>query len=350
MDNLCQEARTSWLRSWSGSLSIFRGKLMDKHSLQAGILNTSIATENTGDHIIMEAAQQELAIILKNYQTIHFPTHEKISRVSRKLQKKVEFNVACGTNLLHAHMLLIKQWNIGIKEACFMKPVILLGVGWRSQAKRNTDFYTRWLLKKVLSGSHLHSVRDSFTEQRLQQIGINNVVNTGCPTIWSLTEQHCKEIPREKGENVVVTLTDYSQNHELDRLLMNLVLTHYKNVFFWCQGTNDYQYLLDLGFDKKVEVIPPSLAGYNSLLADSGISLDFVGTRLHGGIRALQHKRRTIIIGVDHRANMKGKDFNLPVIHRYETVEKLEKSICDEMDTAISLPTQKIQEWKSQFV
>ena len=45
-------------------------------------------------------------------------------------------------------------------------------------------------------------------------------------------------------------------------------------------------------------------------------NIDYVGTRLHAGIRALQHKKRTIIIGIDNRAIEKAKDFNLTVIDR----------------------------------
>lgn len=317
---------------------------------RAGILNTSVATENTGDHIIMDGAIKQLNTVLNSYQVIQFTSHERLSSQSYKLQKLVDFNIACGTNLLHSHMGLIKQWNVGLFDAFRVKPVVLFGVGWRSQKKRKTDFYTKWLLRKLLSHEHLHSVRDSYSEQKLIDVGFDNVINTGCPTIWNLDKDHCRSIPNKRAENALVVLTDYSRDYELDREILEHVLNEYKKVFFWCQGTNDQEYLNSFDLSGKIEVIPSSLNAYNQLLSDKSISLDYVGTRLHGGIRALQHKRRAIIIGVDHRAIQKGIDFNLPVIDRYEPMDSIRTMISDPFETNINLPEENIIRWKEQFL
>lgn len=313
-----------------------------------GILDTGIATENTGDLIIMEGAKRELENTLIDYQLIYFPTHEKLSSHSHKLQKLVSINVACGTNLLHSHMGIVKQWNIGIKSAFKIKPVVLLGVGWRSQKKRKTDVFTKWLLRKVLSTTYLHSVRDSYAMEQLNSIGITNVINTGCPTTWALSEDHCLHIPTKKGENAVVLLTDYSRD-ERDSMLLDFVCANYKKVFFWCQGTHDHQYIESLGFSDRIQTIPSSLYAYRQLLSDQSLSLDYVGTRLHGGIYALQHRRRSIIVGVDHRANIMGRDLNLPVVDRYKSNEILEGMILNEFPTRINLPLDNIKKWKAQF-
>jgi len=314
-----------------------------------GVLNTSIATQNAGDQIIVDAALMELQEVFFDRQIIQFPSHEKLSSVSRNLQKLVDMNIACGTNLLHSHMGLVKQWNVGLIDAIKLKPVILFGVGWRSHATRKTDFYTKFLLGKLLSKTHLHSVRDSYAEAKLKEIGFENVVNTGCPTLWRLDEDHCKKIPVSRGKNALVVLTDYSENMELDAALMDVVVSKYGKVYFWCQGMHDFEYLKKLGYLSKVNVIPSSLASYNALLSDSSISLDYVGTRLHGGIRALQSFRRTVIIGVDHRANSMGKDFDLPVIDRYEDVQRINKMISEDLETKVALPLENIHRWKIQF-
>lgn len=314
-----------------------------------GILDTGIASENSGDLIIMEGAKRELEKILMEYQLLYFPTHEELSSHSYKLQKLVDINIACGTNLLHSHMGIVKQWNIGIRDAYRIKPVVLFGVGWRSQKKRKTDFFTRWLLRKVLSNKHLHSVRDSYTKEQLNSIGIMNVLNTGCPSTWVLTEEHCSKIPLKKGENAVVVLTDYSRN-EKDSQLLNIVIANYRKVYFWCQGTHDCEYINALGFASKIKLIPSSLAAYRQLLSDESLSLDYVGTRLHGGLYALQYKRRSIIVGVDHRANEMGRDLNLPVVDRYGHDRILENMITNDFETRIKLPLENIRKWCSQFV
>ena len=95
---------------------------------KVGILDTSIATENTGDSIIMESAREVLESLL-DAQTFYFPTHEKLGATSYRIQQQLAYNVACGTNLLHAHMGLVKQWNVGLIDAFKQKPVVLLGVG-----------------------------------------------------------------------------------------------------------------------------------------------------------------------------------------------------------------------------
>lgn len=316
--------------------------------MKIGVMDTGIATENSGDLIIMEGAKRELEKILFDNQLLFFPTHEKMSSQSYKLQKLVEINFACGTNLLHSHMGIVKQWNIGIVDAFRIKPVVLFGVGWRSQKKRKTDIYTKWLLRKVLSKQYCHSVRDSYAREQLNSIGIMNVINTGCPTTWALTEDHCLKIPVKKGENAVVVLTDYSRN-EKDAKLLDFVCANYRNVYFWCQGTHDHKYIEALGFLSKLKFIPSSLAAYRQLLSDKSLSLDYVGTRLHGGIFALQHKRRSIIVGVDHRANEMGRDLTLPVVDRYAPDGILEKKITNDFETRINLPLENIREWCSQF-
>ena len=57
------------------------------------------------------------------------------------------------------------------------------------------------------------------------------------------------------------------------------------------------------------------MQGYDSFLENTK-NIDYVGTRLHGGMRALQHEKRTIILGIDNRAIELNKDYNIPVIEQ----------------------------------
>ncbi len=261
----------------------------DSPELTIGVLNTSIASENAGDFIIMEAAAREIAQCLPLCYKVHLTTHEKLSRASLRMQKKIAFNVACGTNLLHSHMEIVKQWNIGLLAGRALKPVVLLGVGWRGHASRKTTFFTKFFLRSLLSREYLHSVRDSYSEGRLREIGVANVLNTACPTMWGLTPDHCAEIPAEQGEDVVTTLTDYSPEPNKDRQLLDMLKRLYRRVYFWRQGAGDCEYLASFTRPGEVEILPSTLQAFNELLADRSLSLDYVGTRLHGGIRALQH-------------------------------------------------------------
>ena len=83
-------------------------------------------------------------------------------------------------------------------------------------------------------------------------------------------------------------------------------------------------------------------------ILESDLELDYIGTRLHAGIRAMQKRRRSIIISIDNRAREMGKDYNLNVIER-EDIENLEEYLLSEFKTDIKLNLDNIKKWKEQF-
>ena len=197
---------------------------------------------------------------------------------------------------------------------------------------------------------YLHSVRDSYSEKKLHELGIFNTINTGCPTLWGLTPTHCNTIPTKKADNVIFTLTDYRKSSIEDKNMIHLLFSAYEKLYFWIQGSEDLAYLQTLltGTElKKITLINPSLYSYDQLFIDAN-NLDYVGTRLHAGIRAIQKKCRSIIIGIDNRAIEKRDDFNLMVIERGNT-EKLSEIIAAPFHTSIQIPTDNIDKWKAQF-
>ena len=221
-----------------------------------------------------------------------------------------------------------------------------MGVGWW-QYQKAPNAYTKYLMKLVLNHDIWHSVRDSHAELMLKKLGFKNVINTACPTMWRLDEDHCSAIPSKKAENVVATLTDYKKDELNDFELIKLLSSCYKKVYIWPQGSGDVEYMNKLGVSKFANILPPKLESYDDLLK-SEASLDFVGTRLHAGVRALQKKRRTIILGIDNRAFEKAKDFNIVVCAR-DQLGQLRSLINSEFVTKIDLPLNNIETWKKQF-
>jgi len=312
---------------------------------QVSILNTSIASNNLGDYIIMDSVRKELNNIIPDSFFVELQTHDKLGKVSYKNLKKSDFCIMGGTNLLSSNMNSYNQWKINLIDSFFLKDVVLMGVGWW-QYQKNPNLYTKILLRRVLSKKFLHAVRDNYTKKKLESIGISNVINIGCPTMWSLTPDHCKKIPKIKLNNVVCTLTDYNTNLKKDRELIRTLKKCYDKVYVWIQGNQDGKYV-EMIFKKHILIIPPSLEAFNQLLK-SEISLDYVGTRLHAGIRAMQFFKRAIIIGIDNRAIEIGKDFNVKVIER-NNIEQLESEINNSFETKIYLPLNDIQKWRNQF-
>lgn len=311
------------------------------------IMDTSICSTNVGDYIIMDSVRHELNELFVMHQKITVPTQEKIHYTSYQRIKEAEYAFVGGTNLLSSNMNKYNQWKINLKDTLFLKDVIFMGVGWW-QYQEKPNIYTKYLLNKVLNRTIMHSVRDSYTEKQLKSIGISNVLNTACPTMWTLTEEHCNLIPSKKADAVVFTLTDYSVNRELDQALIDILIKNYETVYFWVQGSGDYEYLNSLDKVEYIKIIAPNLTSYDEILT-SNQELDYVGTRLHAGIRALQKKRRSLIVAIDNRAIEKSKDVNLQILNREDIKVKLELLINSEFHTEIKIPLENIKLWKEQF-
>ncbi|CAN5194791.1 N/A [soil metagenome] len=311
------------------------------------VYDTSIASANTGDSIIMDAVYRELTSIFENDYLINVPTHIGLKlNDQRKLNRDCDTVIVGGSNLLSSNMNDYNQWRINMTDSLFLKKAILLGVGWW-QYQEPPNLYTRTLLKRVLSKNLIHSVRDEYTEIKLKHIGFENVLNTGCPTLWKLTVDHCEEITEKKSGSVVFTLTDYNKDTKNDLSMIDTLLKNYSHIHFWPQGSGDLSYLKSINKLENINVLGNTLTDFDELLNNTE-GLDYIGTRLHGGIRALQRKRRTIIISIDNRAKEMGKNYNLPVIER-EQVSDLDDLINSKMEIRIKLPVDAINSWRNQF-
>lgn len=311
------------------------------------LLNPAISSLNIGDSIIAESAKEQLEFLLNDSMSIDVSTHLPISWYYMRHTKNFDLRFVLGSNLLKSTFFGLKrQWDITLLKSRLVSPCILVGAGWW-QYNNKMNLYTKILLKKVLSKDYIHSVRDEYTANMLRSIGIKNVVNTSCPTMWKLTKEHCKQISIKKAKNVVFTLTDYMKDNKMDTLMIETLINNYENVFFWPQGSEDMDYINKLNIDlNRINIINPTLKAYDEVLEKKDI--DYVGTRLHGGIRALQKQRRTLIIAVDNRAIEKHKDFNINILKR-EEMEKLESILNNDIITDIKIPIEEIEKWKKQF-
>ena len=149
-----------------------------------------------------------------------------------------------------------------------------------------------------------------------------------------------------KAENVVFTLTDYGKDKQYDQMLIDALKRHYKNVYFWIQGVFDLEYFETFENTDGIELVPPSVDAFSEVLSRPDI--EYVGTRLHAGMFAMQHKKRTIILAIDNRVRDMKKVYDLHVIERKE-IEKLDDMIESTLPTDIRLKQENIDLWLSQF-
>lgn len=322
-----------------------------------GLLNTAIRTCNQGDYIIVESVKRELADFLDRSFVIELPTHAPIMR-QREFGfrpennsdycalNRLEYAFLCGTNLL-AKDITTKwnQWNIQENDLSVLAgKVISVGVGSAS----SFDCFSRrakGLYSKVFSKHHYHSARDARTKSLLESCGLK-ALNTGCATMWMLNDKFCADIPRNKSNIVVATLTDYKQDPIYDTQLLKLLIRQYDEVYFWMQGIDDLAYISALGFEKKVNLIPPSLAAYNTFLKET--DCDYVGTRLHAGIKAMQARKRSIIIGVDNRSSDISKTYGINYVPR-DDIDEVNRMINISLETRVGINESAINAFLSQF-
>jgi polysaccharide pyruvyl transferase WcaK-like protein len=310
------------------------------------LLDTAVASTNLGDQIIMEAVRAELADVLSGQMVFTVVSHEWMGAQSRKLIRHSDWTISGGTNLLSSRMWFRPIWKVTPIDGFFHLNVILMGAGWY-QYQHAPDPYSRWLLKNLLSRDCLHSVRDSYALKRLASIGITNTVNTGCPTIWKLTLEHCGNLPKKKAPDCVTALNSYNglKNPAADRRLLQILQQRYNRIYMWVQTHTDCEYARSL--DANVTFLSPSVTALDAILT-SELSIDYVGNRLHAGIRALQKGRRAVILEIDNRAREMGHDFGLPTVER-TNLGRLEQMIEEPFETSIRPPSKEIALWKSQF-
>ncbi|KFE35576.1 polysaccharide pyruvyl transferase family protein [Thioclava atlantica] len=309
------------------------------------LLDPAIATRNAGDEIISQAARRWIQHALPDHFLATVPTHERMGIRSHRLIRQAEHAIVGGSNLLTSHLLFDRGWRVGFRDMALVNKLVLLGAGWRGYESDPSPM-TKLMLRRLLSRDALHSVRDTHTGEMLAKAGIENVVVTSCMTMWQLTPAHLAAIPREKARAVVTTFTMRQPSPD-DLRILDLLTGLYETVYLWPQGIDDAGYVR--GFAQgRAEILGPTLAAYDALLARDQ-PIDYVGNRLHGGIRALQKGQRAFILAIDNRATEIARDTGLPVIPRSAPNAEIAARISGIWDPGIRLPQAQIDAWLAQF-
>ena len=312
------------------------------------LFEPSIASNNIGDEIIVTSIKNEMEEFFDKSFLVEMATHTPISNRYMYYLGVPDYKFILGSNIIVGSLIRfihLRQWMLNIFTLHNLKNSIFIGVG-AQRENIKIDFFTKICYKFIFNKKFIHSVRDGYTEELLRRNGIHNILNTGCPTMWRFSEEFCSTIPKKKGEDVVFTLTDYKPDVVRDEHIISTLKKNYKNVYFWPQGYKDMEYLNSLKNIENISIVNPNTKSFEKLLSERDI--DFVGTRLHGGIRALQLKKRTIIIAIDNRARELYKDFNIPVLLK-ENIDELEEMISKPLITNIKLPVENIKTFTKQF-
>ncbi len=316
------------------------------------MLDTSVGSLNQGDEIINYSIRKNWEGIFNENYIMRIATHTPmystfqsfLYRKKLSVIKNADLKFLCGSNALYTNMLRpLPTWNINLTNCGLVCNTICLGAGIGINSKK-VNGYTKKLYSKVLSKDYIHSTRDERTRDFLVELGYK-AVNTGCPSLWGLSPEHCAQIPLKKSNSVIFTLTYYSPDKDNDRALLNILRSNYNKLYFWPQCFKDLEYMKSLGNNEEIEIVPPNLDAYDAIL---DTDIDYIGNRLHGGIFAMQH--RTIILAIDYRAREMHQNYSFKCVERKRIKEELPASINSEWNTEINgLKFELIRKWKRQF-
>jgi hypothetical protein len=287
---------------------------------------TQHIVDNVGDLIISEAINKKITKLFPHENIIRIPSHYKLSSDGKRTIKKSDIVFIGGTNLLSSYF---KKMNrpLGPNKSSLrilfpeLKNVILFGVGWGYGHDKPLDNMSIRYYRKIFKPNSIQSVRDFESEYKLRKSGINNAVNTNCPTMWGLNG-----IPMDlkvrvpENNQCLFTLTDYLKDFKLDNLILGTLAERFRKLVFFPQGKGDELYLKMLPCYNKykaiITILDRSLTAYDDFVDNNDFV--YIGTRLHGGIRCLQKGKPALIISIDNRAEDIAKDTNLACIQRSE--------------------------------
>ena len=318
------------------------------------MFDTSIATLNVGDEIINLSIKKNWPEIFNENYILTMPTHtpsfylwQNLLMKKNRIYERADYKFLCGTNILYTNMLRPEPaWNLFLNNTKIARNTICIGAGIGRNSK-NVNWYTKSFYNKVLSKNYIHSVRDDAAKEMLESMEFK-AVNTGCPTLWGLTPEFCAEIPKKKSDTAIMTLTSYQADLKNDHIMVDTVIKNYDTVYFWPQSIKDLEYIHSLKNTDMLKIVPSNIYAYDKILNED---VDYIGNRLHGGIFALQHACRSIIIGIDYRVEEMGKRFSIPYIMRTNIVKELDTLINTNWETSIKgLDFNVIEQWKKQFM
>lgn len=320
------------------------------------ILDTSIASFNKGDDIIMECTRKEIAPLLEKSFELTLPTHVspfhwyQVWRNSNYVQQFIncKYKFVGGSNILIPNLLThFPQWNINLFNYQPMKGCVMVGVGAGAGAEGKIDRYTKYVYQHLLNHEYYHSARDERSKVYMERLGLK-AINTGCVTMWMFTPEFCKTIPSKKSDRVVFTLTKGSlpNQREKNQYIIDTLRHCYQEIYFWPQGIEDSGYFQSLDNIGDIKMLGASKQAYDDYLTNN--DTDYVGTRLHGGVYAMRHRRRAIIIAIDERARAINAKNHLNCID-FNHLESLCDMIESEFNTEIEMDYNSINKWKKQF-
>jgi hypothetical protein len=315
-------------------------QVKESEMTRAALLDTSIDSNNDGDQIIVQS-------ILERFPELHnvprLPTHRYLTNSEAAIAREQDVLIVTGTNILTSRLWRDRQWKYKLRHLPTMdRKVVFLGVGWR-QYQGKLLRRTRWTLDRMILQDLPIAARDQYTATKLIGEGYD-AVNTGCPTMWRLPTQLVQLGQRDE---CVFTYTDYNPDPQRDEAVLEKLASLYACVHIWPQSEKDWRNLQSAKLPANVYRLDRGVRALDKAI----VNRDYVGTRLHAGIRAAQAGSAAMVIAVDNRALEIARDTGFPAVDRKlglaEFVNRYK--LATERPAVLTMPKQQIADWTKQF-
>lgn len=170
--------------------------LKNIYSKEVVLFDSSIATKNKGDQIIMSYCEKPVTEIFADKKMKRIAFHKAPDNSETKKLACYKYKFICGTNVLTPTVEWFSPFKTSEKVEQY-NDICLLGAGWGRYAEKTSetsvDFY-----HCILSHHWIHSVRDRYTERKCREMGFENVLFTACPTMWNLLPELCRKFRKIK--------------------------------------------------------------------------------------------------------------------------------------------------------
>jgi polysaccharide pyruvyl transferase WcaK-like protein len=315
--------------------------------------SSGLPSTNLGDLMIRKAIDEIIGDLFPQATLEAISSHQYPNASDIACAQAADLVLVAGTNLLSSHVLEYDQWKLAPDPQHYAEPpnlrAVLLGAGWW-QYQDDPDLITRHYYRRLLHPHLPHAMRDGYSAQRLSACGVNNIINTSCPTLWKLNGHNTRR--RSEHKRCLFCLTDYHPDYEMDNQLISVLIEKYpQGLIFFPQGSHDETYAFSLPafrrYSSSIQCLPHDINAFYHIV-DQG-NIDYIGTRLHAGTYCLQQGLPSLILAMDNRSWEISKDTNLPVVKRGDWDGLNIWLTGGPPDRNIILPLKNISVWKEQL-
>jgi hypothetical protein len=294
------------------------------------------ALKNVGDFLIFNKAKELITHFLKPSKTVEYRRTDDFRDYVDSINNTDALFICGGPGyrkLFYPYVYKFLEYYDEITT-----PVIPYGLGWqglprylpkRFKFSPMSEVYIRRIHEKI----PVSTTRDEITKEVVGRIGVNNVINTGCPTLFEF-DKMANSQPFHKPtsiENLVVSMAQdphlHEQNVDLLRALAELFPDANKYALFHRGIGADEQTTKSEGEVLRRLVSKSSDAGFEiidlsydlnqmQLYKDSDIH---VGYRVHGHAFSVSHRIPTFLLWEDGRGQGMSGNLGLEGVPAFKT-------------------------------